>query len=149
MSPSGSAVLPPMTCRVHVLPALNETPSINPADWLNVIAMATTLLGFVGLTATASSASLFGRTLTSTFAGLLDGCLVGEGEQRIGVAAESERLPRGAETAPAEQGGARRPGGAVAVDPRGAQLRADGDQLGEVGDGLDLAQARDADEPVR
>src|SRR5436309_8942474 len=68
MSPSGSPVLPPMICRVQVLPPLNETPSISPAGCASVIAIATTLLGFVGLTATASSASLPARTLTSTFA---------------------------------------------------------------------------------
>ena len=42
-----------------------------------------------------------------------------------------------------------RPGGAVAVAALGPQLRAERDQLGQVGDRLALATLRDADEPVR
>src|SRR5512132_431822 len=67
MSPSASKL--PMICLVHVWPPSNETPSTSPADRGSEIAIATTLFGFVGFTATASSASLPARTLTSTFVG--------------------------------------------------------------------------------
>ncbi len=60
-----------------------------------------------------------------------------------------ERSARRVETARAQQRRGRRPGGTVAVAPVGARLRAQRDQLGEIGDGRDVAGLGDADEPVR
>ena len=73
----------------------------------------------------------------------------GERAERGRIAVEPERGARLVELAGAEQRGGRGPGLAVAVAPVGRNLRAERDQVGQVGDGLDLFERCDADEPVR
>ena len=80
---------------------------------------------------------------------LVAGGGAGDGVEQARVAAEAEcgaRLVEGpSRTEQRRRGGPER---AVAVGTLRPQLAAEGDQLGEVRDGVDLAQGGDADEPV-
>src|SRR5258708_2383134 len=67
----------------------------------------------------------------------------------VSAAAGAGRLGGGRKPAVTDERGGRSPRRPVAVDAAGAQLGAERDQLGQVRDGLDLAQRGDADEPVR
>src|SRR5688572_25839172 len=74
-----------------------------------------------------------------------------DGMQWRGIGLEAQRGAARLEpdVARPEQDGSPGPGGAVALPLLRAQLRAQGDELGEVLDDPDLAVGRDADEPVR
>ena len=65
------------------------------------------------------------------------------------VAVAPKDVPGAFERTGTEQRSRRRPGSTVAVTPVGARLRAQRDQLGEVGDGRDVTRLGDPDEPVR
>src|SRR5437870_10944279 len=67
IAPSGSLVELPITCLVHVWPALKETPTARPLTTSGSVDIATTLEGLVGLTAIACSASFPGIAVTLKF----------------------------------------------------------------------------------
>src|SRR5207237_3289235 len=72
--------------------------------------------------------------------------LAGEREERLGIAVVAERRAGFVEAAAPGEGRRRGPGCPVAVP--GAQLRAERDQLRQVGHGGHVLEGRDADEPV-
>jgi len=74
---------------------------------------------------------------------------LGQRRERAGVTPVAQGKASLAELPVPQQGRAGRPGGTVARRRVGSQLRAQRDQLGQVGDGLDAADLRDPDEPVR
>ncbi len=65
------------------------------------------------------------------------------------VAVAPKRVPGTFEHTGTEQRSRRSPGSTVAIAPFGARLRAQRDQLGEVGHGRDVTRLGDTDEPVR
>jgi len=74
---------------------------------------------------------------------------LGQRRERAGVAPVAQGKASLAELPGAQQSRAGRPGGSVARRRVGSELRAQRDQLGQVGDGLDAADLRDPDEAVR
>src|SRR5262245_34109928 len=118
-----------------------------------------TFLPSVAASSTASHAiaDSIGKTLTQSLAvsrqrrvdGRVAGIRACEPLERPRIVVETQRRARVVELAATKPRRRRGPDGAVARDLLCAQIRAQGDQLGQVVDSLDGAALLDADEAVR